>query len=105
MPPFSRVAEIVLKCTNSFHPRPRNPSSWPVSVQGKLCLELSYAVISRLHSAAPFRAFLQERQYQKERGMEVGELLYYFGSRYSSKEFLYGSVHFIFISWKTRSLK
>lgn len=25
--------------------------------------------------------------------MEVGELLYYFGSRYSSKEFLYGSVY------------
>jgi sulfite reductase (NADPH) flavoprotein alpha-component len=40
--------------------------------------------------AAPFRAFIQERQWQREQGMEIGPILYYFGSRYSSKEFLYG---------------
>ena len=40
--------------------------------------------------AAPFRAFLQERQWQRDQGRKVGDLLYYFGSRHRSKEYLYG---------------
>lgn len=40
--------------------------------------------------AAPFRAFIQERAYQKSIGKEVGPALYYFGSRHRSMEYLYG---------------
>ena len=40
--------------------------------------------------AAPFRAFIQERAYQKSLGKDIGPLLYYFGSRHRSKEYLYG---------------
>lgn len=40
--------------------------------------------------AAPFRAFIQARAHQKQMGMEVGPLVYYFGSRYRASEFLYG---------------
>lgn len=40
--------------------------------------------------AAPFRAFMQERAWQKAQGIEVGPLLYYFGARYRSAEYLYG---------------
>lgn len=40
--------------------------------------------------AAPFRAFMQERAWQRAQGIEVGPLLYYFGARYRSAEFLYG---------------
>lgn len=42
--------------------------------------------------AAPFRAFIQERAYQKSLGKDIGPLLYYFGSRHRSKEYLYGFV-------------
>ncbi|KAK4705172.1 hypothetical protein P7C70_g1030, partial [Phenoliferia sp. Uapishka_3] len=42
--------------------------------------------------AAPFRAFIQERAYQKSIGKDVGPALYYFGSRHRSKEYLYGLV-------------
>lgn len=42
--------------------------------------------------AAPFRAFIQERAWQKAQGMDVGPALYYFGSRHRSKEYLYGCV-------------
>lgn len=42
------------------------------------------------HRAAPFRAFIQEREWQRDQGMDIGPLLYYFGSRFSSKEYLYG---------------
>jgi sulfite reductase (NADPH) flavoprotein alpha-component len=42
--------------------------------------------------AAPFRAFIQHRAWQKSQGIEVGPLVYYFGSRYSSQEYLYGCV-------------
>lgn len=42
--------------------------------------------------AAPFRAFIQERAWQKAQGMDVGPALYYFGSRHRSKEYLYGFV-------------
>ncbi|GAA5856761.1 hypothetical protein JCM8547_008828 [Rhodosporidiobolus lusitaniae] len=40
--------------------------------------------------AAPFRAFIQERAWQKAQGREVGPLMYYFGSRYRAQEYLYG---------------
>jgi sulfite reductase (NADPH) flavoprotein alpha-component len=40
--------------------------------------------------AAPFRAFWQERAWQRAQGIEVGPLLYYFGARYRSAEYLYG---------------
>ncbi|KAK4686050.1 hypothetical protein P7C73_g4084, partial [Tremellales sp. Uapishka_1] len=40
--------------------------------------------------AAPFRAFMQHRAWQKAQGIEVGPLIYYFGSRYRSQEYLYG---------------
>lgn len=42
--------------------------------------------------AAPFRAFIQERAWQRAKGIDVGPLYYYFGSRYRSKEYLYGYV-------------
>ncbi|BGO91456.1 hypothetical protein NBRC10512_003117 [Rhodotorula toruloides] len=40
--------------------------------------------------AAPFRAFIQERAWQRAQGREVGPLVYYFGSRYRAQEYLYG---------------
>lgn len=40
--------------------------------------------------AAPFRAFMQHRAWQRTQGIDVGPLLYYFGSRYRSQEYLYG---------------
>ena len=40
--------------------------------------------------AAPFRAFMQHRAYQRSQGIAVGPLIYYFGSRYRSQEYLYG---------------
>ena len=40
--------------------------------------------------AAPFRAFIQARAVQKAQGIDVGPLVYYFGSRYRSAEYLYG---------------
>ncbi|WWC95408.1 hypothetical protein V866_002271 [Kwoniella sp. B9012] len=40
--------------------------------------------------AAPFRAFMQHRAWQRTQGIEVGPLIYYFGSRYRSQEYLYG---------------
>lgn len=42
--------------------------------------------------AAPFRAFIQERAWQRAQGKEVGPMLYYFGSRHRAQEYLYGSV-------------
>ncbi|EGG06865.1 uncharacterized protein MELLADRAFT_86297 [Melampsora larici-populina 98AG31] len=40
---------------------------------------------------APFRAFLQERAFQRHvLGLEIGPVLYYFGSRSKVSEFLYG---------------
>jgi sulfite reductase (NADPH) flavoprotein alpha-component len=40
--------------------------------------------------AAPFRAFLQYRAVIAQQGIPVGPMYYYFGSRYSSQEYLYG---------------
>ncbi|KAJ9620250.1 sulfite reductase [NADPH] flavoprotein component [Taxawa tesnikishii (nom. ined.)] len=39
---------------------------------------------------APFRAFVQERAWQKQQGMEIGSLLLYMGSRHQREEYLYG---------------
>jgi sulfite reductase (NADPH) flavoprotein alpha-component len=39
---------------------------------------------------APFRAFVQERAYQKQQGREIGEVLLYMGSRHQREEYLYG---------------
>ncbi|KAF9952841.1 hypothetical protein BGZ65_005031 [Modicella reniformis] len=39
---------------------------------------------------APFRAFIQERAWQKSQGIEVGPMVLYFGSRNRSNEYLYG---------------
>lgn len=48
--------------------------------------------------AAPFRAFIQHRAWQKSQGIDVGPLVYYFGSRYRSQEYLYVSLGFS--SWE-----
>eukprot|EP00123_Amoebidium_parasiticum_P017771 comp23984_c0_seq1/m.42582 comp23984_c0_seq1/g.42582 ORF comp23984_c0_seq1/g.42582 comp23984_c0_seq1/m.42582 type:complete len:1117 (-) comp23984_c0_seq1:240-3590(-) len=39
---------------------------------------------------APFRAFIQERAYHKARGVKVGPMVLYFGSRSCAQEYLYG---------------
>ncbi|KAL5508436.1 MET10 [Sanghuangporus vaninii] len=51
--------------------------------------------------AAPFRAFLQHRALLASQGKPVGPLYYYFGSRYRSKEYLYGEEVEAFILDKT----
>ncbi|EIW82440.1 assimilatory sulfite reductase [Coniophora puteana RWD-64-598 SS2] len=40
--------------------------------------------------AAPFRAFLQQRALMAEKGVKMGPVYYYFGSRHQSQEYLYG---------------
>lgn len=39
---------------------------------------------------APFKAFIEERQYQLEQGHEIGEIYLYLGSRHKRQEYLYG---------------
>jgi sulfite reductase (NADPH) flavoprotein alpha-component len=39
---------------------------------------------------APFRAFIEERAYQKSLGLKVGPMVLYFGARHRSEEYLYG---------------
>lgn len=39
---------------------------------------------------APFRAFIQERFWQMESGIEVGPCVLYFGARHKAQEWLYG---------------
>ncbi|KAK5129191.1 hypothetical protein LTR08_003765 [Meristemomyces frigidus] len=39
---------------------------------------------------APFRAFVQERAWQREQGMEIGEVFLYMGARHRREEYLYG---------------
>ncbi|CAG8437289.1 3434_t:CDS:1 [Ambispora gerdemannii] len=39
---------------------------------------------------APFRAFIEERAYQKSKGIKVGPIILYFGSRNRAMEYLYG---------------
>lgn len=39
---------------------------------------------------APFRAFVQYRAWEKSRGVDVGSILLYMGSRHQREEYLYG---------------
>ncbi|KAJ3251947.1 hypothetical protein HDU77_005523 [Chytriomyces hyalinus] len=39
---------------------------------------------------APFRAFVEERAYQKSLGHKVGPMVLYFGARHRAEEYLYG---------------
>jgi sulfite reductase (NADPH) flavoprotein alpha-component len=39
---------------------------------------------------APFRAFVQERAYQKQQGHDIGAVMLYMGSRTQKEEYLYG---------------
>ncbi|EGP92287.1 uncharacterized protein MYCGRDRAFT_66305 [Zymoseptoria tritici IPO323] len=39
---------------------------------------------------APFRAFVQERAWQKAQGMEIGDVFLYMGARHQREEYLYG---------------
>lgn len=39
---------------------------------------------------APFRAFAQERAWQKQQGQDIGSILLYMGSRHQREEYLYG---------------
>ena len=39
---------------------------------------------------APFRAFVQERAWQKQQGMDIGAVMLYLGSRHQKEEYLYG---------------
>ncbi|GAB7338119.1 hypothetical protein MBLNU457_4476t1 [Dothideomycetes sp. NU457] len=39
---------------------------------------------------APFRAFVQERAWQKQQGMDIGAVMLYLGSRHQREEYLYG---------------
>ena len=39
---------------------------------------------------APFRAFVQERAWQHEQGMPIGDVFLYMGSRHQREEYLYG---------------
>jgi len=39
---------------------------------------------------APFRAFVQERAWQKQQGHDIGQVLLYMGSRHQREEYLYG---------------
>ncbi|KAM3415237.1 hypothetical protein BST61_g8768 [Cercospora zeina] len=39
---------------------------------------------------APFRAFVQERAWQREQGMPIGDVFLYMGSRHKREEYLYG---------------
>lgn len=42
---------------------------------------------------APFRGFIQERQFCKDEGKEVGETILYFGCRKKSEDFIYQEVN------------
>ena len=39
---------------------------------------------------APFRAFVQERAWQRQQGHEIGDVFLYMGSRHQREEYLYG---------------
>jgi sulfite reductase (NADPH) flavoprotein alpha-component len=41
---------------------------------------------------APFKAFLEEKIWQKQQGMEIGEIYLYLGSRHKKEEYLYGEL-------------
>jgi sulfite reductase (NADPH) flavoprotein alpha-component len=39
---------------------------------------------------APFRAFVQERAWQRDQGMPIGDVFLYMGARHQREEYLYG---------------
>ncbi|KAI5952510.1 MET10 [Candida jiufengensis] len=41
---------------------------------------------------APFKAFLEEKIWQKQQGMEIGEIYLFMGSRHRKEEYLYGEL-------------
>ncbi|EGW32848.1 uncharacterized protein SPAPADRAFT_136605 [Spathaspora passalidarum NRRL Y-27907] len=41
---------------------------------------------------APFKAFIEEKIWQKNQGMEIGEIYLYLGSRHKKEEYLYGEL-------------
>lgn len=41
---------------------------------------------------APFKAFVEEKIWQKSQGMEIGEIYLYLGSRHRKEEYLYGEL-------------
>lgn len=41
---------------------------------------------------APFKAFVEEKMWQKANGMEIGEIYLYLGSRHQKEEYLYGEL-------------
>jgi sulfite reductase alpha subunit-like flavoprotein len=52
---------------------------------------------------APFRAFIEERAWQLEQGMEIGPVVLYFGSRHRSQEYLYGEELEVYLAAKILS--
>lgn len=41
---------------------------------------------------APFKALIEEKVWQKEQGMDIGEIFLYLGSRHQREEYLYGEI-------------
>lgn len=41
---------------------------------------------------APFKAFVEEKIWQKQQGMEIGEIYLFMGSRHKKEEYLYGEL-------------
>lgn len=41
---------------------------------------------------APFKALIEEKVWQKEQGLEIGEIYLYLGSRHQREEYLYGEI-------------
>ena len=41
---------------------------------------------------APFKAFIEEKIWQQQQGMEIGEIYLYLGSRHKKEEYLYGEL-------------
>lgn len=41
---------------------------------------------------APFKAFIEEKIWQKQQGMEIGEIYLFLGSRHKKEEYLYGEL-------------
>lgn len=41
---------------------------------------------------APFKAFVEEKIWQKQQGMEIGEIFLYLGARHRKEEYLYGEL-------------
>jgi sulfite reductase (NADPH) flavoprotein alpha-component len=77
----------------SFHPITCSPLLWLGWVLGKDVLHKPHSpelIIDHSFSAAPFRTFIQYRAHLAAQKIPVGPLIYYFGSRHRSQEYLYG---------------